>query len=94
MIVNVIVREVLERKLGLVTKFNVVKTYTLEMEPADVFSTFEEARQVWSSVGTAGIKWRGFFLGNFHDFPEHFRGTCLIETDFDAGSFLVIPNCF
>ena len=47
MIVNVIVREVLERKLGLLTKFNVIKTYTLEMEPADVFTTFEEARQVW-----------------------------------------------
>ena len=47
MIVNVIVREVLERKLGLLTKFNVIKTYTLEMEPADVFCTFEEARQVW-----------------------------------------------
>ena len=47
MIVNVIVREVVERKLGLLTEFNVIKTYTLEMEPADVFSTFEEARQVW-----------------------------------------------
>lgn len=47
MIVNVIVREVLERKLGLLTKFNVIKTYTLEMDPADVFCTFEEARQVW-----------------------------------------------
>lgn len=47
MIVNVIVREVLERKLGLVTKFNEIKTYTLEMEPRDVFSMFEEARQVW-----------------------------------------------
>ena len=47
MIVNVIVREVVERKLGLLTKFNVVKTYTLEMDPADVFVTFEEARQVW-----------------------------------------------
>ena len=47
MIVNVIVREVLERKLGLVTEFNIIKTYTLEMEPRDVFSTFEEARQVW-----------------------------------------------
>lgn len=47
MIVNVIVREVLERKLGLVTEFNMIKTYTLEMEPRDVFSTFEEARQVW-----------------------------------------------
>ena len=47
MIVNVIVREVLERKLGLVTECNEIKTYTLEMEPGDVFSTFEEARQVW-----------------------------------------------
>jgi hypothetical protein len=47
MIVKVIVREVLERELGLVTKFNEVETYTLEMEPRDVFSTFEEARQVW-----------------------------------------------
>lgn len=47
MIVNVIVREVLERKLGLVTEYNKIKTYTLEMEPRDVFSTFEEARQVW-----------------------------------------------
>ena len=28
MIVNVIVRQVVERKLGLLTKFNVVKTYT------------------------------------------------------------------
>ena len=45
--VNVIVREVLERKLGLLTKFNVVRTYTLETEPSDMFSTFEEARQVW-----------------------------------------------
>ena len=45
--VNVIVREVLERKLGLVTKFNEIKTYTLEVEPSDVFSMFEEARQVW-----------------------------------------------
>ena len=45
--VNVIVREVLERKLGLVTKFNVIKTYTLEVEPSDVLDTFEEARKVW-----------------------------------------------
>ena len=41
------VREVLKRELGLVTEFNMIKTYTLEMEPKDVFSTFEEARQVW-----------------------------------------------
>jgi hypothetical protein len=47
MVVKVSVREVLERKLGLVTEFNVFKSYILEMEPADVFSTFEEARQVW-----------------------------------------------
>ena len=47
MIVNVIVREVLKRELGLVTECNEIKTYTLEMEPRDVFSTFEEARQVW-----------------------------------------------
>ena len=47
MIVNVIVRDVLERELGLVTKFNEIKVYTLEIEPGDVFSTFEEARQVW-----------------------------------------------
>jgi hypothetical protein len=45
--VNVMVREVLKRELGLVTEFNPIKTYTLEMEPKDVFSTFEEARQVW-----------------------------------------------
>lgn len=45
--VNVMVREVLKRELGLVTEFNTIKTYTLEMEPKDVFSTFEEARQVW-----------------------------------------------
>lgn len=45
--VNVMVREVLKRELGLVTEFNMIKTYTLEMEPKDVFSTFEEARQVW-----------------------------------------------
>ena len=45
--VSVIVREVLERKLGLVTKFNVVKTYTLEVEPSNVLDTFEEARKVW-----------------------------------------------
>ena len=48
MIVKVSVREVLERKLGLVTEFNMIQAYTLEMEPVDVFSTFEEARQVWS----------------------------------------------
>ena len=47
MIVNVIVREVLKRELGLVIECNEIKTYTLEMEPRDVFSTFEEARQVW-----------------------------------------------
>ena len=45
--VNVIVREVLERELGLVTKFNVIMAYTLDVEPSDVFSTFEEARKVW-----------------------------------------------
>ena len=45
--VNVIVREVLERKLGLVTKFNVIKTYTLDVEPFNVLDTFEEARKVW-----------------------------------------------
>ena len=45
--INVIVREVLERKLGLVTKFNVIKTYTLEVEPSNVLDTFEEARKVW-----------------------------------------------
>ena len=47
MIVNVIVREVLKRELGLVIECNEIKTNTLEMEPRDVFSTFEEARQVW-----------------------------------------------
>ncbi len=47
MIVNVIVRQVVERVMGLVTQAHVIKTYTLEMEPADVFATFEEARQVW-----------------------------------------------
>lgn len=47
MIVNVIVRQVVERVMGLVTQAHVIKTYTLEMEPADVFTTFEEARQVW-----------------------------------------------
>ena len=45
--VKVMVREVLKRELGLVTECNEIKTYTLEMEPRDVFSTFEEARQVW-----------------------------------------------
>jgi hypothetical protein len=45
--INVIVREVLERKLGLVTKFNVIKTYTLDVEPFNVLDTFEEARKVW-----------------------------------------------
>jgi len=45
--VNVIVREVLERKLGLVTKFNVIKTYTLDVEPFNALDTFEEARKVW-----------------------------------------------
>jgi hypothetical protein len=46
--VNVIVREVLERKLKLVTKSNTIKEYTLDVEPADVFNVFEEARQVWA----------------------------------------------
>ncbi len=46
--VNVIVREVLERKLKLVTKSNTINEYTLDVEPADVFNVFEEARQVWA----------------------------------------------
>ena len=47
MIVKVSIREVLGRKLGLVTEFNMIQAYTLEVEPENMFATFEEARQVW-----------------------------------------------
>ena len=47
MTVSVIVREVLERVMGEVTKFNVVKEYTLDIHPSDLLDEFNESREVW-----------------------------------------------